>query len=208
MKLATYNLPDLAKEVASISVDKALFSTEFNQDLVWQACTAYMAAARSGSKATLNRSGVSGGGKKPWRQKGTGRARAGTSRSPIWVGGGMTFAFSPRDYSQKINKKMYRLAMKCILAQLLREKRLVVVESLTLEAPKTKQAIGALGDLVNQKTLLLTHDLDESMLLGTRNLFNINYGVWGVSLNPVSLTGAKKVIMTKQAIAEIQEWLS
>lgn len=208
MKLATYSLPGLKKSQTACTVEKTVFDIDFNQDLVWQACTAYMAAGRSGSKATLNRSDVRGGGKKPWRQKGTGRARAGTSRSPIWVGGGMTFALSPRDYSQKINKKMYRMAIKCILSQLVRESRLVVVDTLTLSEPKTKVAIESLGALTEEKTLLLTHTLDESMLLGTRNLFNIHYGVWQSTLNPVALTRAKKVLVTQQALQEIQEWLA
>ncbi len=208
MKLATYTLPGLVKEKTTLTVDQTIFDQTFNQDLVWQACTAFMAAGRSGSKATLNRSAVRGGGKKPWRQKGTGRARAGTSRSPIWVGGGMTFALSPRDFSQKLNKKMYRLAIKCILSQLIRESRLMVVDALTLSSPKTKQAIELFGELTNERLLLLTHELNESMLLGSRNLFNIHYGLWRSTLNPVVLTRAKKILVTQEALKEIQEWLS
>lgn len=207
MKLATYSLPDIKKQHATITIDSKIFDIEFNQDLVWQACTAYKAAGRTGSKATLSRSDVRGGGKKPWRQKGTGRARAGTSSSPIWVGGGMAFALSPRDFSQKLNKKMYRLAMKCILSQLVREERLLIVEDLSIGEAKTKQAIKMLGDLVQEKVLLLTHDLNEEFVLGVRNLFNVQYGLWQSILNPVVLCQAKKVLVTKESMKEIQEWL-
>ena len=189
-----------------IKVSEATFGREFSEALVHQVVTAYMAGARSGTKAQKNRSAVSGGGKKPWRQKGTGRARAGTIRSPIWVGGGVTFAASPRDHSQKVNKKMYRGAMQAILSELVRQERLVVVDDLELKEAKTKLAVEKLAELDFDKGLIVTDEMNENVYLATRNIPGV-YMMDVAGLDPVSLVGSDKVIMTVAAVEKIQEWL-
>jgi len=189
-----------------IQVSDATFDREFSEALVHQVVTAYLAGARAGTKAQKNRSAVSGGGKKPWRQKGTGRARAGTIRSPIWRGGGVTFAAVPRDHAQKVNRKMYRGALQAILSELVRQDRLVVVGTLELAEAKTKALAAKLADLGVEKGLIVTAEVNENLYLASRNLPGI-YVVDVAGIDPVSLVGADKVVMTVDAIEKIQEWL-
>ena len=189
-----------------IQVSEATFGREFSEALVHQVVTAYLAGARAGTKAQKNRSAVSGGGKKPWKQKGSGRARAGTIRSPIWRGGGVTFAATPRDHSQKVNRKMYRGALQAILSELVRQDRLVVVGSLGLAEPKSKALIARLSDLGVEKGLIVTADVDENLFLASRNVPGV-YAIDVSGIDPVSLVGADKVVITVDAIEKIQEWL-
>ncbi len=190
-----------------IAVSDAVFAADYKESLVHQLVTAYMAAGRSGTKAQKNRSAVKGGGAKPWRQKGTGRARAGTIRSPIWRSGGVTFAAQPRDYTQKVNRKMYRSGIRSILSELARQDRLVVVEDITVDAPKTKQLIGKLADLGVSKPLIVTETGDEKLYLSARNLPNVEVSdVAG--LNPVNLVRYEHVVITVGAVRAIEEWLS
>ena len=190
----------------AIEVSDSTFGRDFSEALVHQVVTAYLAGGRSGTKAQKNRSAVSGGGKKPWRQKGTGRARAGTIRSPLWRGGGIHFAAAPRDHSQKVNRKMYRGALQAILSELVRQDRLVVVDGLSLDAPKTSELKGQLDDLGMTKGLIVTAELDENLYLSSRNLPGV-HAVDVTGLDPVSLVGADKVVMTVDAVNKIQEWL-
>ncbi len=189
-----------------IKVSEATFGRDFSEALVHQVVTAFLAGARAGTKAQKNRSAVSGGGKKPWRQKGTGRARAGTIRSPIWRGGGTTFAAVPRDHSQKVNRKMYRGAVQAILSELVRQDRLVVVESLALEQPKTRELKDKLSGLEFTTGLIITNDSDENLYLASRNLPGV-YVLDVAGMDPVSLVGAEKVVMTVDAVEKVQEWL-
>ena len=189
-----------------IKVSEATFGRDFSEALVHQVVTAYLAGARAGTKAQKNRSAVSGGGAKPWRQKGTGRARAGTIRSPIWRSGGKTFAATPRDHSQKVNRKMYRGAMQAILSELLRQERLVVVNSLELAEPKTKALIDQLAELGFEKGLIVTSDVNENLYLASRNIPGV-YTVDVSGVDPVSLVGAEQVILTVDAGEKSQEWL-
>jgi len=191
---------------SSITVSDAVFSRDFNEDLVHQVVTAYMAGGRSGTKAQKNRSAVSGGGAKPWRQKGTGRARAGTSRSPIWRSGGVTFAAQPRNYSQKVNKKMHRAAMQAILSELARQGRLVIVDSLAQETPKTKELFTKLRGMGLENVLLVTDQYDENLHLSSRNIVNVDTIHAGV-INPVSLIAHENVLMTTEAVKKIEEQL-
>ncbi len=190
-----------------ITVSDAVFAADYKESLVHQLVTAYMAAGRAGTKAQKNRAAVSGGGAKPWRQKGTGRARAGTIRSPIWRSGGVTFAAQPRDYTQKVNRKMYRSGIRSILSELARQDRLVVVEDITVDAPKTKQLLGKLADLGVSKTLIITETGDEKLYLSARNLPQVEVSdVAG--LNPVNLVRYEHVVVTVGAVRAIEEWLS
>lgn len=189
-----------------IKVSDATFGREFSEALVHQVVTAYMAGARAGTKAQKSRSTASGGGKKPWRQKGTGRARAGTIRSPIWRGGGRTFAATPRDHSQKVNRKMYRGAMQAILSELVRQERLLVVDSLDLAEPNTKSLISHLDGLSFEKGLILTNEPNENVYLASRNIPGV-YILDVAGIDPVSLVAADKVLVTVDAIEKIQEWL-
>jgi len=191
----------------SVDVAEAAFGAEFNEALVHQVVTAYLAGARSGTKAQKNRAAVRGGGTKPWRQKGTGRARAGTIRSPIWVGGGRAFAAKPRDHSQKVNKKMYRAALRSVLSELVRQDRLVVVESLELEAPKTKLLATKLKELGLDDVLILNEAFDEKVFLAARNLPSV--GICdAASVDPVVLIRFEKVLITLPALKLIEERLS
>ena len=192
---------------ASLQVSDAVFGADFKEALVHQVVTAYMAAARSGTKAQKNRSAVSGGGIKPFRQKGTGRARQGTIRSPVMVGGGRAFAAQPRSYAQKVNKKMYRGALRSILSELLRQERLVVVDSFGVEAPKTKQLVGKLKDLGLDDVLIIVEQLDENLLLAARNLYHVDVRDTD-QLDPVSLVGYEKVLVTADALKKIEEKLA
>ena len=171
-----------------------------------QVVTAYLAGARAGTKAQKSRSTASGGGKKPWRQKGTGRARAGTIRSPIWRGGGRTFAATPRDHSQKVNRKMYRGAMQAILSELVRQDRLLVVDSLELAEPKTKTFVDLLAGLGFEKGLIVTNEPNENVYLASRNIPGV-YMLDVAGIDPVSLVSADKVLVTVDTIEKIQEWL-
>ncbi|MET0103704.1 MAG: 50S ribosomal protein L4 [Sedimenticola sp.] len=191
----------------TLQVSDAIFAADYNEALIHQVVTAYMAGGRSGSKAQKNRAAVSGGGAKPWRQKGMGRARAGTIRSPIWRSGGVTFAASPRDFSQKVNKKMYRGAVRSILSELVRSERLVAVADFAVEAPKTKELVGKLKDMGLDGALIVTEQPDENLYLAARNVYDID--VCGVAeLDPLSLVGFDKVVMTSGAIKILEERLS
>lgn len=190
-----------------IAVSDTVFGSEYKESLVHQLVTAYLAGGRSGTKAQKNRSAVRGGGAKPWNQKGTGRARAGTIRSPLWRSGGVTFAASPRNYSQKVNKKMYRAGIRSICSELARQDRLIVVDDITVDAPKTKQLVAKLKELGVSKTLIVTETGDEALYLSARNLWRVE--VTDVAgLNPVNLVGFEKIVITVGAIRAIEEWLS
>lgn len=191
----------------AVEVSEVAFGREFNEALVHQVVVAFMAGARQGTKAQKNRSDVRGGGRKPWRQKGTGRARAGTIRSPIWRGGGTTFAARPRDHSQKVNRKMYRGAMCSILSELVRQDRLIVVESFTLDAPKTKGLLARLGELELQSVLIVTEELDENLYLSARNLKDVDVRDVAAT-DPVSLLSHEKVLITVAALKKFEEMLA
>lgn len=191
----------------SIEVSDANFSREFNEALVHQAVTGYLAGARSGTRAQKTRSDVRGGGKKPWKQKGTGRARSGTIRSPIWRSGGVTFAARPKDWSQKLNRKMYRAAIQSILSELVRTERLVVVDSFAVDAPKTKAMVERLGKLGTSNVMIVTEDMSDNLFMSTRNLHHV--GVCDANnIDPVSLIRFEKVIMTADAVKKIEETLA
>ena len=193
-------------EAGTVSVSDAAFAREYNEDLVHQVVTAYMAGARQGTRAQKNRAAVSGGGKKPWRQKGTGRARAGTIRSPIWRSGGVTFAAQPQDHSQKVNRKMYRAALRSIMSELARQDRLIVVESLDLEAPKTKLLVQQLGEYGLDNVLIVGSEVGENLYLAARNLHKVD--VRDVdAVDPVSLIGFDKVMVTVDAVKKFEEML-
>jgi large subunit ribosomal protein L4 len=190
-----------------IAVSDAVFGADYKESLVHQLVTAYLAAARSGTKAQKNRSAVSGGGAKPWNQKGTGRARAGTIRSPLWRSGGVTFAAKPRSYKQKLNKKMYRTGMRSILSELTRQERLMIVDDITVDEPKTKQMVAKLKDLGVSKTLIVTETGDEKLYLSARNIPYVEItDVAG--LGPVNLIGYDSIVATVGAVRAIEEWLS
>ena len=191
----------------SIEVSDITFSAPFNEALVHQVVNAVLSGARSGTKAQKNRSQVSGGGAKPWRQKGTGRARAGTIRSPIWVGGGRTFAARPRDFSQKVNKKMYRAAMRSILSELLREDRLVVLDKFDIKQPKTKEFKKLTKKLKADSALIVNDKFDENLFLSSRNIKNMEYSDVS-SINPVSLMKYEKVIINVESLKIIEERLA
>jgi len=190
----------------SVTLSDAAFGKDYNESLIHQVVTAYMAGARAGTRGHKSRSDVSGGGAKPWRQKGTGRARAGTIRSPIWRTGGKTFAIKGgQDFSQKVNKKMYRGAMCSILSELVRQDRLVAVNEFSVEAPKTKelnQKLAAMG--LSGNALIVTAAEDAALSLAARNLMNVDV-VTAKSIDPVSLVGFDKVVMTTDAIKQVEE---
>jgi large subunit ribosomal protein L4 len=191
---------------STVQVSDVTFARDYNEDLVHQVVTAYLSAGRQGTRAQKTRAEVSGGGKKPWRQKGTGRARAGTIRSPIWRGGGVTFAAKPQDHSQKVNKKMYRAALQVILSELARKERLIVVESFALEQPKTKALIKALGEYGLQDVLIVSDEVTENLYLASRNLHKVEVrDVQGV--DPVSLIAFDKVMITVSALKKFEELL-
>jgi large subunit ribosomal protein L4 len=191
----------------SVKVSDDTFGQEFRESLVHQVVTACLSGARAGTAQQKNRTQVRGGGIKPWRQKGTGRARSGTIRSPIWRGGGATFAARPRDYTQKINRKMYRAAMRSILSELVRQERLVAIDTFAVDAPKTKQLAGKLAELGLDNVLIVTDAADDNLYLAARNLPCV--AVCDVdSADPVSLVGFDKVLMTRGALEKIEERLS
>jgi large subunit ribosomal protein L4 len=191
---------------AELQVSEAAFGHKFNEALVHQVITAYRAAGRSGTKAQKSRAEVSGGGKKPWSQKGTGQARAGSNRSPIWVGGGKTFAAKPRSFEQKVNRKMYRGALRAMLSELARTERLVVTDSLALEAPKTKLLAGQLKAWALESALIVVEASDEKLFLAARNLPHVEV-IEVSALNPLSLARHDKVLMTVGAVKILEERL-
>jgi large subunit ribosomal protein L4 len=195
-----------SSDIGKVSVSDVAFAREYNEDLVHQVVVAYLAGARQGTRAQKTRSEVSGGGKKPWRQKGTGRARAGTTRSPIWRSGGVTFAAKPQDHTQKVNRKMYRAAMQSIMSELARQNRLMVVESLDLEAPKTKLLVQQLGAFGVDNVLIVSAEVNENLYLAARNLHKVDVrDVEGI--DPLSLIGHEKVMVTVDAVKKLEEML-
>jgi large subunit ribosomal protein L4 len=192
----------------SVQVADSVFARDFNEGLVHQAVVAYMAAARAGTKAQKTRAEVSGGNVKPWRQKGTGRARHGSTRTPIWRTGGRAFAARPRDYEQKINRKAYRAAMSSIFSELVRQGRLIVVDAIDVEAPKTKLVASMLNGMgLKGVTLLVPEVVSENLYLAARNLGDV--GVLDPkALDPVSLVGSDQVVITVGALKMVEEWLS
>lgn len=196
----------VAEGGAEVAVSEQNFGREFNQALVFQVVNAYLAAGRAGTKAQKTRAEVRGGGRKPWRQKGTGSARAGSIRSPIWVGGGRAFAAQPRDFSQKVNRKMYRGALRSMLSELVRQDRLVVTPSLTLDAPRTKLLVQRLKSLALEDVLIVVEAADERLTLAARNLPGVEL-LAASALNPVSLARHDKVLATVGAVKLIEERL-
>ena len=195
-----------AKPASEIELSDAAFGRDYNEALVHQVVTAYMAAGRAGTKAQKTRAEVRGGGKKPWSQKGTGQARAGSIRSPIWVGGGRAFAAKPRDFSQKVNRKMYRAAMQTMVSQLVRQDRLVAVETLELKEPKTKLLISKLAELGLTRALILVEAYEEKLFLAARNVPYVDV-MPVASLDPVSLAKHDKVIATVGALKLLDQRL-
>ncbi|MGH8427726.1 MAG: 50S ribosomal protein L4 [Gammaproteobacteria bacterium] len=190
----------------TIEVSDAAFAQSYNEPLIHQAVTAYLAGARAGTKAQKTRAAVRGGGKKPWRQKGTGRARAGSSRSPLWRGGGKTHAAVPRDHSVKLNRKMYRGALRSIFSELVRQDRLVIFEEFDLEQPKTRELVARLREHELQDVLIVTHEVNETLALAARNLYAVDIRAVA-ELDPVSLVAFEKVVVTMPALKQIEEWL-
>ena len=201
------NLNLAGADAGTVEVADATFGKAFNEALVHQVVTAYLAAGRQGTRAQKTRSDVRGGGKKPWRQKGTGRARAGTIRSPLWRSGGVTFAARPQDYTQKVNRKMYRAAMRSILSELVRQERLVAIESFVVEVPKTKQLVAQLKELGLEKVLIVTEEVDEKLYLAARNIPNVDV-VDVAAADPVSLVAFDKVLVTVSALRKFEEKLA
>ena len=195
-----------AGSTGQVTVSDAVFANDYNEPLIHQVVTAYMAGARSGTKAQKTRSDVRGGGAKPWRQKGTGRARSGTSRSPIWRGGGRAFAARPRKFDQKINRKMYRSALRSIVSELARQDRLVVVDSFAVESPKTKTVIAALTNLDAPNSLIVCSEVEENLYLSARNIPNV--GIIDVAaIDPVLLVSFEKIVITQDALSELETLL-
>jgi len=195
------------KAAGTVAVSEANFAREYNEALVHQVVTAFLSGARQGTRAQKTRSEVAGGGKKPWRQKGTGRARAGTIRSPIWRAGGVTFAAKPQDHSQKVNRKMYRAAMRSILSELARTDRLMIVEALDVEQPKTKLLVEALKGYGVDNVLIVADSLDKNLYLASRNLHKVDVrDVEGA--DPVSLIAYDKVMITVDAVKKFEEALA
>jgi large subunit ribosomal protein L4 len=190
-----------------IEVSDVVFDRAFNEALVHQVVNAYLAGARQGTRKHKTRSEVRGGGRKPWRQKGTGRARAGTIRSPIWVGGGRAFAARPQDHSQKVNRKMYRAAMQCILAELVRQKRLVLVDQFTVAAAKTRAMAAKLSELNVNGGLVVTEAMETDLYLAARNLPKVEV-IDASGVNPVTLVASEKVVMTVGALKNVEEMLT
>ncbi|MEY3017207.1 MAG: hypothetical protein RL336_342 [Pseudomonadota bacterium] len=198
--------PGKKAAAGALEVSDVTFAREFNEDLVHQAVVAQMAAARQGTRAQKTRSEVSGGGKKPWRQKGSGRARAGTIRSPLWRTGGVTFAAKPQDHSKKLNKKMYRAAMRSLLSELIRQERLIVVENFVVDGPKTKGLVAKLAEFGVSDVLIVTGEVDMNLFLSSRNLHKVD--VRDVeAVDPVSLIAFDKTIMTVDAVKKFEELL-
>ena len=201
------NLNLAGANAGTVELSDVTFGKDFNEALIHQVVTAYLAGARQGSRAQKTRSDVSGGGKKPWRQKGSGRARAGTIRSPLWRSGGVTFAARPQDHTQKVNRKMYRAAMRSILSELVRQDRLVAVEAFTVETPKTKQLAATLKGMDLENVLIITEDVDANLYLAARNIPNVAV-VDVAAVDPVSLIAFDKVLVTVPALRKFEEKLA
>lgn len=200
-------LPGKKAGKETISLNDEFFGREYNEPLVHQTVVTYLAGARQGTVKQKNRHEVSGGGRKPFRQKGTGRARAGTIRSPIWRGGGVTFAARPQDHSKKLNKKMYRGAMQCILSELIRQERLIVVNDFSVESHKTKDLVTKLKEYGLDNVLIVSDQVEENLFLAARNLHKVEVlDVHG--LDPVSLIGHENVLITVPALKKLEEVLS
>ncbi|MEW6646377.1 MAG: 50S ribosomal protein L4 [Pseudomonadota bacterium] len=191
----------------SVEVSDLMFGEDFNEALVHQVVTAYMAGGRAGTKAQKTRAEVSHTTAKPWRQKGTGRARSGMSSSPLWRGGGKIFAAKPRDFSQKVNKKMYRAALRSIMSELVRQERLVVVDKFEVEAPKTKQLVEKLKTMGINNALIVTDELGDNLYLSARNLHDVEVCM-ARHVDPVSLVGFEKVLITVPALKQVEEMLA
>jgi large subunit ribosomal protein L4 len=202
----TIHKPGAGKQGA-IKVSDAVFAVDYNEPLVHQVLTAFMAGSRAGTKAQKTRSDVSGGGRKPWKQKGTGRARAGTTRSPLWRGGGVTFAARNRNFTQKVNRKMYQGAIRSILSELARQERLLCIESFTLDSAKTRAARDLLGGLGLREVLIVTDEVTENAYLAVRNLPYVDL-IDTAEINPYCLIGYEKVLLTKAALEKMEAWLS
>jgi large subunit ribosomal protein L4 len=202
MELAIRN-----SDAGAVQVSDAVFGAEYKPGLIHQVVTAYLAGARAGTKAQKNRSAVSGGGSKPYRQKGTGRARAGTTRSPLWRSGGVTFAASPRDYSQKVNRKMYRGAVRSILSELARQERLIVLPDWPLAAPKTKHVAQRLREFGVEDALILVESHDDPLFLAARNLPNVDV-MTATGVDPVSMIAFAHLIVTEAALRRLEERLA
>jgi large subunit ribosomal protein L4 len=194
-------------EQSGLQVSEAVFGQEYNETLVHQLVTRYLAGARQGTKAQKTRSDVSGGGIKPWRQKGTGRARSGTTRSPIWRTGGVTFAARPRNYDQKLNKKMFRVGIRSILSELLRQDRLIISAEVLATTPKTKALKAQLNAVEAKRTLIVVNEVDMNLALASRNIPYVEV-VEAANLNPVLLVAADKVIVTPSALQQLEERLA
>lgn len=189
---------------SAVTVSETAFGRDFNEALVHQIVTAYMAGGRQGTKAQKTRSEVSGGGIKPWRQKGTGRARSGTSNSPIWRGGGVTFAAKPRNFEQKVNKKMYRAAMQSILSELVRQDRLIVADTFAMDSHKTKEFVAKLKELELSNVLIISDEIDEKLYLAARNVPHVGL-TEAAAIDPVSLIAFEKVLVTVPALKQLEE---
>ncbi len=198
---------NLVTSGGSVEVSEAAFGREYNEALVHQVVVAHLAGARQGTRAQKTRAEVSGGGRKPWRQKGTGRARAGSSRSPIWRGGGVTFAAKPQDHGQKVNRKMYRGALQCIVSELVRQGRLVVCDAFSVGVPKTRELLAKLKDLDLRSVLIVAEEVDENLYLASRNLKDVDVRDVG-AIDPVSLISHDKVLITVGALKKLEEALA
>ncbi len=194
-------------KAGTMNVADSVFSVEFNEPLIHQVLTSYLAGARSGTKAQKTRAEVRGGGRKPFKQKGTGRARAGTIRSPIWRGGGVTFAAKTQDHSKKLNKKMYRAAMRSILSELVRQDRFICIDEFNVEESKTKFVKDKLASLSLDDVLIVTEELNENLYLGVRNIPKVDV-IDTNEIDPYSLIGFDKVLMTQAAVEKVEAWLS
>lgn len=203
MELNVINL-DNNKSQSSLTVSEQIFGRDFNEPLIHQVVVAYRAAGRAGTRAQKTRAEVNGSGAKPWRQKGLGRARSGTKQSPIWRTGGVTFAAKPTNHAQKVNKKMYRGAICSILSELIRQERLIVVDSFALASPKTKELLAKLNELNLQDLLIITKSLDDNLYLASRNLYKISV-CDVVAVDPVSLIGHSHVLITADALQQLEE---
>jgi len=207
MKLKLVNAGSAGSAGSEVQVSDATFGRDFNEALVHQVVTAYRAAGRAGTKAQKTRAEVRGGGKKPWAQKGTGQARVGSIRSPIWVGGGRAFAARPRDFTQKVNRKMYRGAMRAIFSELIRQDRLVVTAALELDAPKTRLLVEKLKSLTLENVLIVVEAFEEKLFLAARNLPHVDV-VPAAAVDPLSLARHEKVLVTVGALKMLEERLA
>ena len=205
MELAVYNTSGKGKK-SKIEVSQRAFGTDFNGDLVHQAVTAFLSGGRQGTKGQKNRSAVSGGGKKPFRQKGTGRARAGTTRGPLWRGGGVTFAAQQQEHFKKLNKKMYQSALRSVMSELARQERLIIVKDFSIKAPKTKELVAKLADFGMSDGLIVTTKLTDDLILASRNLRKVEV-CEPFNMDLVSLIGSSKVLITVDAVKRIEEHL-